>query len=139
MALHPKRRRLNTKTSEEVEPRIRLTSDGIVGDKHIVDEFKNLYTSCAESIRGEKKQVEKQDSIVGDFNEAMKQVCLKYGQWPEYFRRIMVAVCQTYTMRFVDLGEIELITLLYCAEGEHWLRAHSGTLWAYFKWWLACI
>jgi len=35
--------------------------------------------------------------------------------------------------RFVDITEIELVTLMYCAEGDTGIRAHKGTAWLYFN------
>ena len=87
-----------------------------------------------ETCRDTVKDVAKGDgTIIDDINEHLDTIRRKFPGWPEYVIRLAAAVLMTYEYRFVDITEIELVTLIYCGEGDTGIRAHKGTAWLYYN------
>ena len=63
----------------------------------------------------------------------MRRINLQYNHWPHYMKRPAAAALATYQLRFVDVTEIEKVTILYCTEGQRGLRSHTVTAWTYFN------
>ena len=68
-----------------------------------------------------------------DINNHLETINKKHSRWPDYVKRLATAVLMTYEYRFVDITEIELVTLIYCGEGGTGIRAHKGSAWLYYN------
>ena len=102
----PKRRRVSRKTSAAHLPA------NVIGDEEIKAAFLAFMNRGAEATAGAEPQVENEDSIVAEVNEYMRRINVKYRQWPYYMKRLAAAVLATYEIRFVDVTELEKVTLL---------------------------
>ena len=123
----PKRRRIGRKTSEANLP------ENVIGDDFIRAAFASFLNKCVSATAGAQAHIEHEDSIVDEVDQHMRRINTRYNHWPHYMKRLEAAALATCQPRFVDVTEIEKVTTLYCAEGQHGLRSHTGTAWTYFN------
>jgi len=124
----PKRRRLLGKQTSE------LDMNPVVGDQSIQSTFFQMFTRSNENTRhAVKDTVQGDGTIIEDIQYCLDSINVRYNDWPEYVKRLAVAILMTFQYRFVDITEIELVTLMYCAEGDIGICAHKGTAWLYYN------
>ena len=77
------------------------------------------------------KDIETSDTIIAQAEAFQKLVQDRRPNWPARVKHLAVGALYTASLRLVDQGMREHVSLLYIIEGNTFLRAHAGTCYFY--------
>ena len=91
---------------------LQSSRENVLGDEAIKAAFASFLHKGGAATAGAQPHIEHEDSIVAEVDDYMRSINTRYNHWPHYMKRFAATAVATYELRFVDVTEIEKVTIL---------------------------